>query len=170
MSSSCKTCPMSQGGRGRHTGQQSQREGTRLDTKLREPFLRTVLKYSSRNERPLLSALAVLHFPRCHCYTKWTPISTPLNMRDPDRSLHKQASVHALPPAWSSSFFAHLVEISGRERSGEREDEPGRHREPFRAVLDSIKVPRVCEPGQAGKLHRLRFGDRACCEGETQGR
>ena len=41
--------------------------------------------------------------------------------------------------------FAHLVEISSRERSGESEDEPGGHGEPILAVLNGVKVSRVCE-------------------------
>lgn len=65
--------------------------------------------------------------------------------------------------------FAHLVEISGRERSGECENEPGRHREPIFAMLDGVEVSRVCESSKAGKLHRLRFGDRACCGAEIEG-
>lgn len=41
------------------------------------------------------------------------------------------------------AVFAHLVEISSRERSGESEDEPRGHREPIFAVLDGVKVSRV---------------------------
>lgn len=55
------------------------------------------------------------------------------------------ARLHTAEVGARGRCFAHLVEVSSRERSGESEDEPGRHREPVRTMLNGVKVSRMYE-------------------------